>query len=75
MLNLKSCRSSDEIVLKIENECLCIKLREKCPYSELLWYFPAFGLNTDRYEVLLRIQSECWKIRTSYTDYGLFYAV
>ena len=26
--------------------------------------FSAFGLNTERYEVPLRIQSECWKIRT-----------
>ena len=27
-------------------------------------YFPAFGLNTERYEVSLRILSECRKIRT-----------
>ena len=27
-------------------------------------HFPAFGLNTERYSVSLRIQSECWKIRT-----------
>ena len=27
-------------------------------------YFPAFGLNTERYEVSLSIQSECGKIRT-----------
>ena len=27
-------------------------------------YFPAFGQNTKRYEVSLRIQSECGKIRT-----------
>ena len=27
-------------------------------------YFPAFGLNTERYEVPLRIQFECGKIRT-----------
>ena len=27
-------------------------------------YFPAFGLNTERYAVSLRIQSECGKIRT-----------
>ena len=27
-------------------------------------YFPAFGLNTERYQVFLRIQSECRKIRT-----------
>ena len=27
-------------------------------------FFPAFGLNTERYEVSLRIESECGKIRT-----------
>ena len=27
-------------------------------------YFPAFGLNKERYSVSLRIQSECGKIRT-----------
>ena len=30
-------------------------------------YFPAFGLNTERYKVSLRIQSECGKIRTRIT--------
>ena len=30
-------------------------------------YFPAFGLNTERYSVSLRLQSECWKIRTTKT--------
>ena len=29
--------------------------------------FPAFGLNTERYEVYLRTQSECGKIRTRKT--------
>ena len=38
----------------------------------LIWsfygpYFPAFGLNTERYEVCLRIQSECGKILTRKT--------
>ena len=28
-------------------------------------YFPAFGLNTERYRVSLRILSECGKIRTT----------
>ena len=27
-------------------------------------YFPAFGLNTERYELSLRIRSKCGKIRT-----------
>ena len=38
--------------------------------------FPAFGLNTERYSVSLRIQSECGKIRTSKTPYlDTFHAV
>ena len=45
-----------------------ITLRKKSPYSELFWSaffpdFPAFGLNTEKYSVSLRIQSECEKIR------------
>ena len=36
-------------------------------------YFPAFGLNTERYEVSLRIQSECGKIRArNYSVFGHF---
>ena len=40
-------------------------------------YFPAFGLNTERYSVSLRNQSECGKIRTRNTcqknfEYGHF---
>ena len=38
-------------------------LREKCPYSSGP-YFSAFGVNTERYGVSLRIKSECGKIRT-----------
>ena len=39
-------------------------------------YFPAFGLNTKRYRVSLRIQSECEKIRTRKTpDTDTFHAV
>ena len=30
-------------------------------------HFPAFGLNTERYGVSLRIQSECGKMRTRIT--------
>ena len=45
-----------------------ISLRKKCPYLELFWsaffpHFHAFGLNTERYGVSLRIQSEYKKIR------------
>ena len=43
-------------------------LRKRSPYSKLPWcaFFPdflAFGLNTERYRVSLRIHSECGKIR------------
>ena len=38
-------------------------------------YFPAFGLNTERQEVSLRVQSECVKIRTrTKTNTDNFYA-
>ena len=33
-------------------------------------YFPAFGLNTERYRVPLRIQSECKKIAPEQLRYG-----
>ena len=46
----------------------CTTLREKCPYLELFWsHFPAFGLNTKRCGVSLRIQPECRKMRTRIT--------
>ena len=39
-------------------------------------YFPAFGLNTGRYGVSLRIPSECEKTRTRRTpNTGTFHAV
>ena len=39
-------------------------------------YFPAFGLNTERYGVSFSIQSECGKIRTSKTPHtDTFHAV
>ena len=39
-------------------------------------YFPAFGLNTERYSVSFCIQLECRKIRTRITsNTGNFYAV
>ena len=55
-------------------------MRQKCPYSELFWslffpHFAAFGLNTERYSVCLRIQSEFGKIRTRITpNTDTFYA-
>ena len=52
-------------------------LREKCPYSDFSSpYFPAFGLNTDRYKVSLCIQSEYGNIRTRKTpNMDIFHAV
>ena len=39
-------------------------------------YFLAFGLNTERYKVFLRIYSECGKMRTRITpNTGTFYEV
>ena len=39
-------------------------------------YFPAFGLNTERYFASLRIQFECGKIQTRTTpNMDTFYAV
>ena len=44
---------------KLIENTLSETLREKCPYSELSGpHFPAFGLNTERYFLFLRIQSE-----------------
>ena len=40
----------------------CVKSVRIQSYSDP--YFPAFGLNTERYFLSLRIQSECGKIRT-----------
>ena len=47
-------------------------MKEHCVKSVRIWslsgpYFPAFGLNTERYEVSLSIQSECEKMRTRKT--------
>ena len=44
---------------------------QHCMKSVRIWsysgpYFPAFGLNTERYGVSFRIQSKCEKIRTLY---------
>ena len=48
-------------------------LREKCLYSEFLRsVFPAFGLNTERYGVPLRIQFKYRKIWTRKTYAVIF---
>ena len=51
-------------------------VKSVCIWSFYGSYFPAFGLNTERYGVSLRIQSKCVKIRTRKTvDTDTFYAV
>ena len=60
---------------------LCLKFTLNCvkrvhirSFSDT--YFPAFGLNTDRYSVSLYIQSKCRKIRTRITpSTNTFHAV
>ena len=52
-----------------------------CVKKVFIWsysgpHFPAFGLNTERYSVSIRIQSEFGKIRTRITlNTDTFYAV
>ena len=61
--NPKGSKNSEhlkELVFTEKNKALTqYELRKKCPYLEL--YFPAFGLNTERYFISLHIQSECGK--------------
>ena len=54
-----------------------LTLREKCPNTVFSGpYFPVFGLNSDIYEVNLRIHSEYKKIRARQTPYlDTFHAV
>ena len=50
-------------------------MRKKCPYSELFWsaflsHFAAFGVNTERYSVSLKVQEKWFKFsRTNFDDY------
>ena len=60
-------------ILKISISKNCAKIKPKhwvksVPFRSYSGpYFPAFGLNTKRYSVSLRIRSECGKIRTRIT--------
>ena len=50
---------------------ICVRIRI---FSRL--YFPVLGLNTERYSLSLRLQSECKKMRTRITrNTDTFYAV
>ena len=59
----------------------CCNLKEHCVKCVRIWsysgpYFPAFGMNMERYSVSLRIHSKCGKIRTGITpNTDTFHAV
>ena len=62
--------------------CISVLLSiSPCVNRVLIWsysgpYFPAFGMNTERYSESLRIHSKCGKIRTRITpNTDTFYAV
>ena len=75
---MKAARAFPILTGRVEKDCehlsygpkkietfLCITAWNVSKYGVLSGpYFPAFGLNTERYFVSLRIQSECGKIRT-----------
>ena len=73
----KAIKISVPCCLPVEKFVL-LTLRKRCPYSELFWsaffpHFPAFGLNTERYSLSLRIQSECGNnADQNNSEYGLF---
>ena len=53
-------------------------LGKKCPYSVLFWsaffpHFPAFGLNTERYSVSLRMRENAENMQTRITPKIVFY--
>ena len=60
---------------------ILISISPYCVKNVLIWsysgpYFPVLGLNTERYRVSLRIQSECRKMRTRATpNTDTFHAV
>ena len=73
--------SGDFIPLKSYYDQKCITGEIHCLKSVHIWsysgpYFPAFGLNMERYSASLNIQSKCRKIRTRITpNTDTFYAV
>ena len=75
----KACYILAQLIMRNRgNKSLKSTLCKKCPYSVgySVPYFAALGLNTERYGVSLRIQSECEKIGTRKTpNTGTFYAV
>ena len=65
---------SFEVFVAVSTDVHCVKSVRIPSYSGL--YFPAFGLNREKYGVSLGIQSECGKIRTRITpNTDTFHAV
>ena len=66
---------------QLKSHKLCYKRSRHCVKSVRIrsystTHFPAFWLNTDRYSISLRIQSECGNMRTRITpNMDTFYAV
>ena len=68
-----SCTNTYHDVTDLANHH-CVKSARIRSYSGP--YFSVYGLNTEKYSLSLRIQSECWKIRTRITpNTDTFYAV
>ena len=68
-------RTKDKLATKKKNKLFyCVKSVRIRSYSGP--HFPAFGLNTERYGISLRTQSECGKMRTRTTpNTDAFHAV
>ena len=62
------------MIIKVRMSKHCVKMVQIRSNSDR--YFPAFGLNTERYSVSLGIQSKCGKMQTRITwNMGNFCAV
>ena len=63
---------NDDVIITEVNQKKKMVTRAHCVKNVRIWsysgpYFPAFGLNTERYGVFLLIRSKCGKIRTRIT--------
>ena len=65
---IRLCFQDFKLFILVFKKNLQQALHKKCPYLELFWsVFSRIGLNTERYGVSFRIQSECGKIQTRIT--------
>ena len=84
-LNQKRCSKQNPLLFVIFKQCGTLENSQKnnnlhCVKSIPIWnyygpYFTAFGLKMEIYEINVRIQSECSKIRTRKTNRDTFQAV